>query len=444
MILSQASSSNPSMPSPIQSGLRPSAAPAKDNSKTNRPRRNHHLVEKCTDQRFCHRCQIDGAFLRSTRRPPLDIRNTVLSVVDLFAGCGGMTVGLEEAARLIDCELTVSLAVDSDSEATAIYESNFPRAEVRTQNVETIFDGCIDGPLTTSESLIAHELGSIDVLVGGPPCQGHSDLNNHTRRKDPKNVLLLRMVRAAQVLLPSVVIIENVPAVRHDKEEVVSLASIALKSSGYQVSEGVLDLSKMGVPQRRRRFLLLASRLAALDPARVLEELAGVMPDHRGRTVRWAIGDLAHKMPATIFDTPSNVTPKNRTRIKLLFRHKLFDLPNRYRPECHSVGNHSYKSMYGRLRWSLPAQTVTTGFGSMGQGRYVHPERPRTLTPHEAARLQTFPDWFDFGPEARRGVLAKVIGNAVPPLMMLQLGKIILPSLVRATKSSSEQERKRA
>ena len=72
---------------------------------------------------------------------------------------------------------------------------------------------------------------------------------------------------------------------------------------------------------------------------------------------------------------------------------------------------------------------MTTGFGSMGQGRYVHPRRPRTLTPHEAARLQTFPDWFDFGAETPRGVLAKVIGNAVPPLLMVELGGRLIPYL---------------
>jgi DNA (cytosine-5)-methyltransferase 1 len=82
------------------------------------------------------------------------------------------------------------------------------------------------------------------------------------------------------------------------------------------------------------------------------------------------------------------------------------------------------------LRWNQPAQTITTGFGCMGQGRYVHPQKRRTITPHEAARLQTFPDWFNFAAETRRGVLAKAIGNAVPPLLMIELAKIILPSLL--------------
>ena len=85
--------------------------------------------------------------------------------------------------------------------------------------------------------------------------------------------------------------------------------------------------------------------------------------------------------------------------------------------------------MYGRLRWDQPAQTITTGFGSMGQGRYVHPARRRTITPHEAARLQTFPDTFDFGDVTSRKALAKMIGNAVPPLLMATLGDSILAGL---------------
>src|SRR5713101_8205724 len=112
----------------------------------------------------------------------------------------------------------------------------------------------------------------------------------------------------------------------------------------------------------------------------------------------------------------------NARRIDYLFENKLYDLPNLKRPDCHKDGNHSYKSVYGRLRWNMPSQTITTGFGCMGQGRYVHPQLRRTITAHEAARLQTFPDWFDFGKKTSRSTLAEVVGNAVPPLLMRDLG----------------------
>ena len=144
-----------------------------------------------------------------------------------------------------------------------------------------------------------------------------------------------------------------------------------------------------------------------------------------------------------MYDTASATSEKNAERIDFLFDNGLYDLPNRHRPACHRNGGHSYVSMYGRLRWTRPAQTITTGFGSMGQGRYVHPQRRRTLTPHEAARLQTFPDWFQFGDETPRGVLATVIGNAVPPLLTVELGRIVIPAL-RAAEELQVAQRKRA
>ena len=398
----------------------------------------------CTQRSPCDRCRRDQAFLRSSERPSPRAQRSIITAVDLFAGCGGMTLGLEEAARGVGCDLSVSLAIDIDSAALAIYESNFRARNARCDNVDAAFDGSIGGPLTPSEKKIATETGQVDVLLGGPPCQGHSDLNNYTRRIDPKNALFLRMARAAEVLMPQIVIIENVATVRRDRGNVVKSTSDALKASGYVVDGAVLDLSKIGVPQRRRRFVLIASKLPNLDPAYIFRELTSLTCAHPDRTVRWAIGDLMCKRPEGTFERVGAVSDDNKRRIELLFREKLFDLPNRHRPDCHRDGNHSYKSMYGRLRWGRPAQTITTGFGSMGQGRYVHPQRQRTLTPHEAARLQTFPDWFDFGRNSPRGILGKVIGNAVPPLLMSAIGALVVPAIVAAHSNAIGEIRKRA
>jgi DNA (cytosine-5)-methyltransferase 1 len=104
----------------------------------------------------------------------------------------------------------------------------------------------------------------------------------------------------------------------------------------------------------------------------------------------------------------------SRARMEYLFAHDAYELPDALRPACHRDKPHTYRSIYGRLRWDRPAQTITRGFYSMCMGRYVHPERARTLTAHEAARLQFFPDSFDFGPVTSRTALARIIGNAVP------------------------------
>jgi DNA (cytosine-5)-methyltransferase 1 len=343
-----------------------------------------------------------------------------------------MSVGLEEAARRIGHTLEIPLAVDVDEEVIAVYKANLPNSLTQIGDVSTIFDGVISAPLTSVEEKVKKEVGRVDILLGGPPCQGHSDLNNHTRRKDPKNALYIRMARAAEVLEPSVVVIENVAQVELDQSNVVKTTSKALIQAGYQVAGRVIDLRRTGVPQRRRRFILLASKIQEIEPATVLQNLSAEMSDHPDRTVRWAIEDLIKRDPKTIYDIPSRTSEDNAKRIAYLFKNRLYNLPNSERPVCHRDGGHSYVSMYGRLRWDRPAQTITTGFGSMGQGRYVHPSRRRTITPHEAARLQTFPDWFDFGKLTSRRIMAKTIGNAVPPLLMVTLGTEIVRGLSTA------------
>jgi DNA (cytosine-5)-methyltransferase 1 len=377
----------------------------------------------------CQRCRSDLKFLRRKRKPERRSTGNAFRVVDLFAGCGGMSLGLDEAARRLDYRLEIPLAADTDEEVMQVYGANLPNASVKTADVTELFDGQVGSDPTLTEQQTKRLTGEVDVLLGGPPCQGHSDLNNHTRRRDPKNALYLRMARAAEVLAPKVVVVENVVSVQRDEADVVYATSQALAHAGYAVRTQVVDLRRVGVPQRRRRHLLIASRVPQIDPVSTLKHLGNGMSDHSDRTVRWAIHDLLSTEADGIYDLASARSVENARRIAYLFEEGLYDLPNDKRPECHRDREHTYVSMYGRLRWDEPAQTITTGFGSMGQGRYVHPARRRTITPHEAARLQTFPDWFDFGKETPRGVLAKMIGNAVPPLLMVALGLEILPRL---------------
>lgn len=384
------------------------------------------LKYACSNSELCSTCRSDQNFLRRKAAPVSDGKARAIRFVDLFSGCGGMTLGLVEAARRAGHRHELALACDADPEVIEIFKRNFGETNVRVGDIDQVFDGEIGAEPTTSERQLARELGTTDILVGGPPCQGHSDLNNHTRRNDPKNALYLRMARAAEILKPAIVVIENVEPVRWDKTEVVQSTIRALAKSGYRVAGRVIDLRMIGVPQRRRRFVLLAWTFAHLDPAITLEGLASGWGDHHYRSVRWAIEDLKGIESKTAYDSASKPTSQNARRISFLFDNALYDLPNGKRPQCHRDGNHSYVSVYGRLRWDHPAQTITTGFGCMGQGRYVHPAARRTITPHEAARLQTFPDWFDFGAKTRRGVLAKAIGNAVPPMMMAKLGEQII------------------
>jgi DNA (cytosine-5)-methyltransferase 1 len=352
--------------------------------------------------------------LRLATRPDFELGEQALRVADLFCGCGGLTLGFAQAARDHGWATEIALAVDIDPAATAVYKTNFPKAEVETVGAEQLIDGQLANPLTPNEERLLASTGAIDALVGGPPCQGYSDLNNHTRRSDPRNLLYLIMARATEILRPSMVLIENVPAVRNDRRQIVQNVKHHLLQLGYQAADAVLNLSAIGVPQRRKRHILLACLPDWPSPNAILAHYSS--QPVVSRDLAWAIGDLADRAGTSRFDRIPSASDENVARMTWLLRQGEYDLPNSLRPKCHQ-DEHSYKSMYGRLRWSEPAQTLTSGFGSIGQGRYMHPDQVRALTAHEAARIQSFPDYFDFSAAARSADLATMIGNAVPPFL---------------------------
>ena len=255
------------------------------------------------------------------------------------------------------------------------------------------------------------------LLVSGPPCQGHSALNNHTRHDDDRNDLYLAVARAAALLSPKAILIENVRGVESDRRGVVAQCATALRALGYHVTAGGVDLHKIGVPQTRIRHVLVATQSAKFE---------WDLPAVSGRTVAWAISDLLGSENGSLVDSASHPNEVNRRRIEWLFKEDQYNLPSHLRPDCHRLTNHSYVSMYGRLRWDKPAQTITSGYGSMGQGRFVHPKRPRTLTPHEAARLQFLPDYLRLSEIPHRSALAKMIGNAAPPALTIAVVQALL------------------
>ena len=361
--------------------------------------------------------------LRTRDRPDFESGSQILTLADLFAGCGGLTLGVAQAANEAGFGVDIPLAIDSDEAALDVYGHNFRKASRLVKRLEEVFDGQVGDRLTRSEVAARRDVGAVHALVGGPPCQGHSDLNNYTRRADPKNELYLRMVRAAEVLSPAIVMIENVPTVLHDKANVVERSRKALLALDFRVHDTTVSLERLGVPQRRRRHVLLAIREGRSDPSTIMDRVARTQA--ASHSVEWAIKDLASRAPAAGIDATPRASATNRARMDWLLLHNEYDLPNDLRPECHH-NDHSYKSMYGRLRWDEPAQTVTSGFGSIGQGRYMHPSLPRALTPHEAARLQGFPDYFEFVPLPTRAEMATMIGNAVPPALARAVFKQLL------------------
>jgi DNA (cytosine-5)-methyltransferase 1 len=245
-------------------------------------------------------------------------------------------------------------------------------------------------PLLLHKSL-RELVGRVDIVIGGPPCEGHSNYNNSTRRNDPRNLLYLVPLALGMAVGAKAIIIENVPEVTRDRfAGVTALAAQLARDRGYFVGDSVVSALSLGVPQTRRRHIFLAAQgqkpnIEQAKKALIAEE----------RDLSFAIKDLVGRAGSSMFDMPAALSVENGRRIGYMFQHGLLNMPNSVRPKCHQNGTR-YNSVYGRLSWDLPSGTVTTGFLTPGRGRYIHPDEKRALTPHEAARLQGFPDSFKF------------------------------------------------
>ncbi|HVV89506.1 MAG TPA: DNA cytosine methyltransferase [Solirubrobacterales bacterium] len=376
-------------------------------------RPNGQLNLKVADQ---SRQATDLAFLRRNKAPAIATAPDI-EIVDLFSGCGGLTIGAIEGVGRAGRKAGLALAVDNDETPLKVLIDSLgvPDRCVGSTDLSEVL-GAVGSASTQQERSLFAGIGKGSLLLAGPPCQGHSALNNHTRHDDPRNDLYLAVGRAARILQPVAAIVENVRSVGSDRRSSVSRCTSVLEELGYEVTAKKIDLATIGVPQRRIRHVLVATKG---------KPFKWDLPITEPRDVRWAIGDLAGTTGSTVFDSASNPNDENRARMEWLLKNDEYDLPNKLRPVCHQ-SDHSYRSMYGRLRWDRPAQTITSGFGSMGQGRFVHPARARTLTPHEAARLQFLPDYMNFTSVKRRGALAQMIGNAAPPLLATVLVEMLI------------------
>ena len=356
------------------------------------------------------------------------------TVLDLFSGCGGMSWGLHKAGfRVIG-------AIDNWPVALKTFQHNHPDAE--------IFDGDIrDLSADHVMEVLGLEPGQLDVLVGGPPCQGFSKNVPAAYRFlfDERNQLFRDYMRFVEALLPKVVVMENVAELfnAYDgavREEVCDW----LASLGYEVEVRVVTASKYGVPQKRRRVIFLASQTGVRP--RFPAETHGTPEDTEDALFNelkpfvsaWeAIRDLPQHeegqgkpleshvtKPETEFQEWARsgatevtnhvarpVKPTQRARYAALLPGQgIKDLPPQLRPKS------GYSGAYGRLDQKMVAPTITRWVFHPGSGRYGHPVVPRIITMREAARLQSFTDDFEF--LGTHNDVAGQIGNAVPPLLM--------------------------
>lgn len=321
---------------------------------------------------------------------------TFPTAIDLFSGAGGLTLGLRRA------RFKVLAAVEVDPLAAETYRSNFPSVHLWEMDIRDL-----------SVSRVLRELGirpgRLDLLAGCPPCQGFSSLrslNGHSRVRDQRNDLVLEFVRFVKGLRPKTVMLENVPGLVGDRR--LSRLQRALREFGYSVTVSVLDTSRFGVPQRRRRMILLASRSQHLS---VAPETSPEM------TVRDAIGALP---PAGQSGDPLHDWPERRANhVAAMIARIPKNGGSRADLGAKQLGCHircdGFHDVYGRMAWDGLAPTITSGCVNPSKGRFLHPEANRSITLREAALLQGFPMNHKFSIRRGKFAVAEMIGNALPP-----------------------------
>lgn len=339
-----------------------------------------------------------------------------VEVVDLFCGIGGLSYGLKSQG------LVIKGGFDLDSTCKFAYEHNIG-APFFYKDIKALLGKDIKA---------LYSRRSIKVLAGCAPCQPFSSYS-HKKDKDPnKYDLLYEFGRLVKEVLPDYVTMENVGQIISFKLKPVFPDFLkTLEEANYQVFWSVVYCPQYGIPQTRRRLVLLAAKkgnIGLIPPTHTKKEYL---------TVADAIKDLppvksGERCPSDPLHRAIALTPRNLARISATpYGGSWKDWPDGLILECHKrKEGRSFGSVYGRMRWEEPSPTMTTECTGYGNGRFGHPVQDRAITPREAARFQTFPDSYLFFEDEERVSITKAaryIGNAVPP----KLGEVIALSLLQ-------------
>ena len=336
-------------------------------------------------------------------------------VVDLFSGAGGLSLGLEQPERLnglgdLGYEnlgynrkgFSTIMALDSSQDATDTVAKHFPDTEIICKDISQIKS--------------FEKWKSAGVVVGGPPCQGFSNLNSTKTEdlNDDRNQLWREFMRAVEDINPDVFLIENVPRFLNSAQ--ASAAVEYTKDLGYTTVVDRLWAHKYGVPQKRQRAFVIGSKQGA--------PVVPAATDEATRTVRDAVGDLPLKPNDENWHNTRNFSDKTIERMESVPEGgNRFDIPDELLPDCWKGYEGSGTDLFGRLWWDEPSVTIRTGFFKPMKGRHLHPIKNRAITLREGARLQTLPDNYTIKGKQAQYRVAKQIGNAVPPKLAYHLGK---------------------
>ena len=333
------------------------------------------------------------------------------TAIDLFSGCGGLTVGLKRAG------FKVLGAVDVDPLSIRTYQANHKDVAVWETDIRDLEPAEI-------KSTLGLRKGDLDLLTGCPPCQGFSTmrtLNGAFVVDDPRNDLLLEFLRFVEALRPRTVMMENVPGLAADER--FTFFCSRMQKIGYSGDHRILDAEEYGVPQRRRRLIYLAGFRMKIPFAERARKM---------KTVKDAIGGLpkAGESNDPVHDMPEKRTPRIMELIRRIPKDggSRTDLPEADQLDCHKRCN-GFKDVYGRMAWDDVAPTITSGCFNPSKGRFLHPEENRAITMREAALLQGFPSRYKFPTINSKTAIALMVGNALPPPFITTHAKMIKNTL---------------
>lgn len=322
-----------------------------------------------------------------------------LTAFDIFSGAGGLSRGLADAG------FHVLGGVELLPHARETYLLNHP-GSILFEDVRKI---------TADELLKKLNLkpGELDLLAGCPPCQGFSTMRTKNRAEpaeDERNELIFDFIKVAEILLPKAIMVENVPGLIKDWR--LAKAKRSFEKLGYHCKAAVLDAQHFGVPQRRKRMILMASRLGEIDLPK--SDTAKEEP----KTVRSAIAELPHP------ENTETYLQQYRKKHTPVVKERIAKIPidggsrsalGEDQLECHKKLD-GFKDVYGRMSWDKVAPTITKYCNNPSKGRFLHPEQNRAITLLEAALLQTFPRDYKFPKNLPDAKIAAMIGEALPPL----------------------------
>jgi DNA (cytosine-5)-methyltransferase 1 len=346
-----------------------------------------------------------------------------IACIDLFCGAGGLTHGF-----MLE-KLPVVAGIDLDPACRFPYEENNGQARFVERDISKV---------TVNEIKDLFGDADLTILAGCAPCQPFS---TYAQRYESDGVngrwgLLYHFARLAEGVMPDVITMENVPTVK--KHKVFHDFKESLEKLGYEVWADVVDSSLYGVPQMRRRMVLLASKHGKIE---MIEPTTRKKP----KTVKQAIGRLHHlgageSAPGDKLHVASTLSPKNLMRIRYSRPGGTWrDWPEHLIATCHRKDTgKTYPGVYARMEWDKPAPTMTTQCYGFGNGRFGHPDQDRAISLREAAILQSFPRNYQFIPkhgEVSFKVLGRLIGNAVP----VGLGRAIARSIIEHIESVAAQ-----